>query len=228
MDALSSPLGQLRALRVSVDAALEDALPDAGDPPHRIHAAMRYAVLSPGKRLRPLLTLLSASHLGCSAAAALPGACALEFVHAASLVFDDLPCMDNSDTRRGQPSLHVRYGEDVAVLTGIAFQACVTAFTATQEDSTSLTTLFRFVITPLFLFSGTFFPITNLPPIFQWVAYATPLFHGVELVRKIALPGLSSTAVTSIPIWVHFAYLVVMASVGLFLAARFLNKRLRP
>ncbi len=115
-----------------------------------------------------------------------------------------------------------------AVLTGIAFTTVVTAFTITQEDSTSLTTLFRFGITPLFLFSGTFFPITNLPQVFQYVAYATPLFHGVELVRKIALPGIGTDVVTSIPIWVHFAYLTVMAVAGLFLAARLLDRRLRP
>ncbi|MFO7300734.1 MAG: ABC transporter permease [Actinomycetes bacterium] len=115
-----------------------------------------------------------------------------------------------------------------AVLTGIAFQTCVTAFTATLEDSTGLTTMFRFVVTPLFLFSGTFYPVSQLPQFLQWVAYATPLFHGVELVRKIALPGLSSTAVTALPVWVHLAYLVVMAAVGTVLAARFLDRRLRP
>jgi lipooligosaccharide transport system permease protein len=115
-----------------------------------------------------------------------------------------------------------------AVLTGIAFTTVVTAFTVTQEDSTSLTTLFRFGITPLFLFSGTFFPIANLPQAFQYVAYATPLFHGVELVRKIALPGLGTDMVTTIPIWVHFTYLGVMALVGLALATRLLDKVLRP
>ena len=120
MDASGSLLGRLQELRALVDGALETALPDAGEPPHRIHAAMRYAVLSPGKRLRPILALLSAQHLGCPPSAALPGACALEFVHAASLVLDDLPCMDNAAMRRGQPSVHARYGEDVAVLTGVA------------------------------------------------------------------------------------------------------------
>jgi lipooligosaccharide transport system permease protein len=115
-----------------------------------------------------------------------------------------------------------------AVLTGIAFTTVVTAFTVTQEDSTSLTTLFRFGITPLFLFSGTFFPIANLPQAFQYVAYATPLFHGVELVRKIALPGLGTDMVTTIPIWVHFTYLGAMALVGLALATRLLDKVLRP
>ncbi|HLV89616.1 MAG: ABC transporter permease [Acidimicrobiales bacterium] len=115
-----------------------------------------------------------------------------------------------------------------AVLTGIAFQTSMTAFTATREDSTSLTTIFRFAITPLFLFSGTFFPIANLPQAFQWIAYATPLFHGVELVRKIALPGIVPPDVTTLPIWVHFAYLGVMLAVGITLAARFLDRRLRP
>ncbi len=115
-----------------------------------------------------------------------------------------------------------------AVLTGIAFTTVVTAFTTTQDDSTSLTTLFRFGITPLFLFSGTFFPITNLPLGFQYVAYATPLFHGVELVRKIAIPGVGAGTVTAIPVWVHLTYLVVMAVGGLVLAARLLDRRLRP
>lgn len=119
MDALGTPLGQLRHMRALVDARLHQVLPDC-DGTHRVRAAMRYAVLSPGKRLRPILALLSASHLGCGPAAALPGACALELVHSASLVFDDLPCMDDADTRRGQPSVHVRFGEDVAVLAGIA------------------------------------------------------------------------------------------------------------
>ncbi|HEX9865580.1 MAG TPA: ABC transporter permease, partial [Acidimicrobiia bacterium] len=75
-----------------------------------------------------------------------------------------------------------------AVVTGLAFQTVITAFTVTREDETSLSTLFRFGVIPLFLFSGTFFPISQLPDVLQWIAYATPLFHGVELVRKIALP----------------------------------------
>ena len=111
---------QLADLRDLVERSLAELLPDAGAPPHRLHAAMRYAVLTPGKRIRPLIALLAASHLGCPVAAAMPAACALELVHAASLVLDDLPCMDDAATRRGQPSVHVRYGEAVAVLTGVA------------------------------------------------------------------------------------------------------------
>jgi lipooligosaccharide transport system permease protein len=98
----------------------------------------------------------------------------------------------------------------------------------TREDEQSLSTLFRFAITPLFLFSGTFFPISQLPGYLQKVAYVTPLFHGVELVRKIALPGVGEPVVTSIPIWVHVTYLTLMTVIGLVLASRWLDKRLRP
>ena len=115
-----------------------------------------------------------------------------------------------------------------AILTGLAFTLAMTAFTVKIESDMGLTTVFRFVIMPLFLFSGTFFPISNLPQALQFLAYATPLFHGVELVRKIALPDLSSEMVTSIPIWVHVAYLLAMASIGFYIAAKALDRRLRP
>jgi lipooligosaccharide transport system permease protein len=88
--------------------------------------------------------------------------------------------------------------------------------------------LFRFGIIPLFLFSGTFFPISQLPQPLQVVAYLTPLFHGVELVRKIALPNADSSIVTTLPAWMDVAYLTVMAAAGTFLAARWLGKRLQP
>lgn len=113
------------------------------------------------------------------------------------------------------------------VLTGLAFSTTVTAFTVTREDETSLSTLFRFGIIPLFLFSGTFFPISQLPGFLQPIAYATPLFHGVELVRKVALPGVDESVITSTPIWVHLAYLVALTAVSLYFAARWLDKRLK-
>ncbi|MGH8912906.1 MAG: ABC transporter permease [Acidimicrobiia bacterium] len=114
------------------------------------------------------------------------------------------------------------------VLTGLAFQTVVTAFTVTREDETSLSTMFRFGIIPLFLFSGTFFPISQLPDFLQRLAYVTPLFHGVELVRKIALPDVDASVVTSIPIWVHLLYLGAMTAIGIVLSSRFLSRRLRP
>jgi lipooligosaccharide transport system permease protein len=114
-----------------------------------------------------------------------------------------------------------------AVLTGVAFTTCITAWTLTQRDGRSLSTLFRFMIVPLFLFSGTFFPISQLPDWIEPVAYLTPLFHGVELVRKISLPGADGSIVTDLPLWVHLAYLIVMATVGLWLSVRLLDRRIR-
>lgn len=113
------------------------------------------------------------------------------------------------------------------VLTGVAFTTAITAWTLNQEDDRSLSTLFRFGIVPLFLFSGTFFPITQLPDWLEPVAYVTPLFHGVELARKLALPGVGAPVVTDMPAWIHLLYLVVMAGLGVFLAIRSLDRRLR-
>ncbi len=115
-----------------------------------------------------------------------------------------------------------------SVLCGVAFNTCVSAWTTTRKDGTSFSSLFRFGIVPLFLFSGTFFPITQLPGFLQPVAYGTPLFHGVELARKIALPGAEAPLITPMPLWVHLAYLGVMAAVGLYLFNRLLDKRIRP
>ena len=91
--------------------------------------AMRYAVLDGGKRLRPLLVLAAAEAAGCGAAprleddAAVRAACAVELIHAYSLVHDDMPCMDNDVLRRGKPTVHVRFGEARALLAGDALQA---------------------------------------------------------------------------------------------------------
>lgn len=83
-----------------------------------LHAAARYSLLAPSKRLRPLLTLVTAEALGASLEEALVPACALEFIHTYSLIHDDLPSMDNDDFRRGKPSLHRAYTEGHAVLAG--------------------------------------------------------------------------------------------------------------
>ncbi len=115
-----------------------------------------------------------------------------------------------------------------AALTGVAFMSVLTAFTATRESDESMANVFRFVILPLFLFSGTFFPISQLPGFLRPVAYATPLFHGVELVRKLALPDIDPAVITTIPIWVHLAYLLVMTALGIYFGVRFLGRRLRP
>ena len=97
------------------------------DAPARLGEAMRYAVLNGGKRLRPLLVLAAfeAVHNGAGDAgeAALRAACAVELIHAYSLVHDDMPCMDNDVLRRGKPTVHVQFGEAQALLAGDALQA---------------------------------------------------------------------------------------------------------
>lgn len=115
-----------------------------------------------------------------------------------------------------------------AVLTGLAFFTTIMAWTVTRENELSLSSLFRFGIVPLFLFSGTFFPIGQLPSFLKPLAYVTPLFHGVELVRKIALPEAGPDVVSAIPLWVHAVYLVVMTVLGVVLSARYLDRKLRP
>ena len=104
-----------------VDAALDRVLPPGGeDPMGRLAAAMRYAVLGGGKRLRPALVIAACEAVGGSRARALPGACAVELVHAYSLVHDDLPAMDDDDERRGRPTVHKAYDEPTAILAGDA------------------------------------------------------------------------------------------------------------
>jgi len=84
---------------------------------------MRYSLLAGGKRVRPVLTLATAKALGAAPEGFLPVACAIELVHTYSLIHDDLPAMDDDDLRRGQPTSHVKYGEDVAILAGDALFA---------------------------------------------------------------------------------------------------------
>ena len=111
-------LARLGRLRGQVDDALGSLFP-ARPQSDRVASAMRYAILSPGKRIRPILSLLTAGQFGCEAARAMAPACAVELVHAASLVLDDLPCMDDSDLRRGQPTVHRAFGQDIAMLAGV-------------------------------------------------------------------------------------------------------------
>src|SRR5690606_8386135 len=93
------------------------------DAPAGLGEAMRYAVLDGGKRLRPLLVLATCEAVGGLANAALRAACAVELIHAYSLVHDDMPCMDNDVLRRGKPTVHVKFGEAQALLAGDALQA---------------------------------------------------------------------------------------------------------
>ena len=105
----------------AVEECLARWVPEAA--PAGLGVAMRYGVLDGGKRLRPLLTLAAAHAVGGARSASLRAACAVELIHAYSLVHDDLPCMDNDVLRRGKPTVHVRFGEAQAMLAGDAMQA---------------------------------------------------------------------------------------------------------
>jgi geranylgeranyl diphosphate synthase type II len=125
-DAAASGLGVVAALervRAFIDPRLDEALAYSADAAPRLVDAMRYAVLAPGKRLRPALAVWASSACGGSWDAAVPAAVAVELIHAYSLVHDDLPAMDDDDLRRGRPTCHRAFDEATAILCGDALQA---------------------------------------------------------------------------------------------------------
>jgi farnesyl diphosphate synthase len=123
----------MRSLIERADAALERVLPPADLAPTELHRAMRYAVLGGGKRLRPLLVYAAGQALGCEGPQLDAPACAVELIHAYSLVHDDLPAMDDDDLRRGRPTCHVAFGEATAILAGDALQALAFELLAAEE-----------------------------------------------------------------------------------------------
>jgi len=131
---LGKRIGQVADL---VTVALDELLPRSDGPESRLMEAMRYAALGPGKRLRPFFALEVGRVFNLPERSVLRAACALECVHAYSLVHDDLPCMDDDDLRRGRPTVHKAYDEATAVLAGdglltVAFE--IMADSDTHED----------------------------------------------------------------------------------------------
>ncbi|HSN55878.1 MAG TPA: polyprenyl synthetase family protein [Candidatus Sulfomarinibacteraceae bacterium] len=108
------------ALRGRIEARLAELVPPEGAHPDLLHRAMRYSLLAGGKRIRPLLTIQVATDFGASEIDALDPACAIEMVHTASLILDDMPCMDDATLRRGEPANHRVFGEDTAILAATA------------------------------------------------------------------------------------------------------------
>jgi geranylgeranyl pyrophosphate synthase len=135
----------LNDARARVNDALERCLPAPPACPPIVSEAMRYSVFAGGKRLRPILTLAAADVVSRTSAAsapapaaidlALPAACAIELIHTYSLIHDDLPAMDNDTLRRGRPTLHVVYGDGVAILAGDGLQAEAFALLAREPAS---------------------------------------------------------------------------------------------
>ena len=112
----------MEGVQTRVESALDRLLPAASIAPARLHEAMRYAAMGGGKRVRPLLAFAAAEICGADPARVEVAACAVESIHAYSLVHDDLPCMDDDVLRRGRPTVHVEFDEATALLVGDALQ----------------------------------------------------------------------------------------------------------
>lgn len=112
-----------RDVQSRIEAALARVLPDAVIAPEKLHAAMRYATLGGGKRIRPMLAFAAGEAVGAAPVQIEYAACAVELIHVYSLTHDDLPCMDNDDLRRGKPTCHVQFDDATALLVGDALQS---------------------------------------------------------------------------------------------------------
>jgi farnesyl diphosphate synthase len=123
----------MQATQAGVENALDQFLPALDAVPHKLHAAMRYALLGGGKRVRPLLVVAAGELFDADAATLARAASALEMIHVYSLVHDDMPCMDDDALRRGKPTVHVAYDEATALLVGDALQS--QAFTVLAEGT---------------------------------------------------------------------------------------------
>ena len=120
--------------RTLIDSELDRLIPKESEAPQRVHAAIRWSVFAGGKRFRPSLLLATGQTFGASVEDLLRTACALEMIHAYSLIHDDLPSMDDDELRRGQPTCHVKFGEATAILAGDALQTL--AFQTIAEGRT--------------------------------------------------------------------------------------------
>src|SRR5918999_786819 len=115
-----------------IDAELDKLIPSESTPPNTVHSAIRWSVFAGGKRFRPILLRAVSECLGASTSTLVRTACAVEMIHAYSLIHDDLPSMDDDDLRRGRATCHVRFGEAAAILAGDALQTL--AFRTIAED----------------------------------------------------------------------------------------------
>lgn len=123
---------QLQSLQTEIEQALDRVLPSENTAPTALHKAMRYSVMGGGKRIRPILVYASGLAVDMPLSHLHGPACAVELIHAYSLIHDDLPAMDNDDLRRGRPTCHKAFDEATAILAGDALQAL--AFEAILED----------------------------------------------------------------------------------------------
>ncbi|MDY0934876.1 polyprenyl synthetase family protein [Pseudomonas viridiflava] len=130
----SGLIKQLADMRERIEKRLDELLPQEVNERDLVALAMREGTLAPGKRVRPMLLILAAEGLGHSEDASLDLGCAVEMIHAASLVLDDMPCMDNAQLRRGRPTVHLKFGQDVAILAAIALLSRAFGVVAAIKD----------------------------------------------------------------------------------------------
>ena len=140
--------------QLRVYQALNEWLPDDTINPMELHKAMRYSVLAPGKRVRPVLVYATATALGIDLKSVDGAAAAVEMIHAYSLIHDDLPAMDDDDLRRGRPTCHVKFNEATAILAGDALQALAFYVLSHDQAMTSNSAARLKMVEILSLFSG--------------------------------------------------------------------------
>ncbi len=150
-DAFESLLGDYQQ---RVNQALDDWLPAESVNPEELHKAMRYAVLAPGKRVRPVLVYATAAALGIDLQQVDGPAAAVEMIHAYSLIHDDLPAMDDDDLRRGRPTCHIKFNEATAILAGDALQALAFYVLSHDKNMTNDNAARLQMVENLSLFSG--------------------------------------------------------------------------
>ncbi len=150
-DAFESLLGDYQQ---RVNQALDDWLPAESVNPEELHKAMRYAVLAPGKRVRPVLVYATAATLGIDLQQVDGPAAAVEMIHAYSLIHDDLPAMDDDDLRRGRPTCHIKFNEATAILAGDALQALAFYVLSHDKNMTNDNAARLQMVENLSLFSG--------------------------------------------------------------------------
>ncbi len=144
----------LAQYQLRVEQTLDHWLPEEKVNPAELHQAMRYSVLAPGKRVRPILVYATASAVGLDLCLVDGAAAAVEIIHAYSLIHDDLPAMDNDDLRRGRPTCHRKFDEATAILAGDALQALAFYILSHDNTMTSSSKARLQMIEKLSLFSG--------------------------------------------------------------------------
>ncbi len=126
----------LKEIQLTTNQLLDQYLPSSQLSPQRLHQAMRYSALNPGKRIRPALVYATGEMLSVDTNNLNAAACAVEIIHAYSLIHDDLPCMDDDDLRRGIPTCHIQFDQATAILAGDALQTLAFEILTEQKQST--------------------------------------------------------------------------------------------